>query len=485
MSAYGPFYGGLLDQRQRNMQKDATQNESLRGTLGLLSQMAQQQQQGELLRQQVNIAKLKQVQETRKQEEQQKFMEMLRSRMGGGAPTGAGVPTGALPTSMDTSPTLAMPQSAAPQRSAQGGFMLGPDELALASMAQVPGASGLIQAAKLGQSQYEHGNMSAADKAKLAFDREKMEREFGQMKPGDIAANKLALAKAAHEGVAIPEQTSVPDQLAGELAATEHRLAQAHQRGDINGVQRENQNRRVLMNEIQKHEAPQLVRKALGMSPKMSPKGQQEVAKLEAEQEIRGKGAYIGAAAKGAYERDSSQFEAAQNAVENVSKLDTIINHLRTSDAITGVGADLLKDVQRLKAFVSDSKAAGKAVSDTELLNAFLGSDVFPMIKALGIGARGLDTPAEREFLREVMSGTIQMNKDTLVRLTAFRRSIAKRAIDRFDDRVRKGEMDRFFSSSGIAKTMFGETIKDERPLSAAEQDELNRLRQRFGRNER
>lgn len=36
-----------------------------------------------------------------------------------------------------------------------------------------------------------------------------------------------------------------------------------------------------------------------------------------------------------------------------------------------------------------------------------MGADVFAMLKPLGIGARGLDTPAERKFLQEVLTGKI------------------------------------------------------------------------------
>lgn len=163
----------------------------------------------------------------------------------------------------------------------------------------------------------------------------------------------------------------------------------------------------------------------------------------------RGENSYFQRAGSQLFDRDLSQYEAAQAAVDNIAKLDTVLGHLETSDAITGLGSDLRLQVERAKALFAQNKAAGKTVSDTELLDAFLGQDVFPMIKSLGVGARGLDTPAEREFLRSVMSGTTAMNKDTLVRLTKFRRDMAERAITKFNERVEKGEMDRFFRAQG------------------------------------
>jgi len=166
----------------------------------------------------------------------------------------------------------------------------------------------------------------------------------------------------------------------------------------------------------------------------------------------RAEGAYAQKVAGGAADVDASQVSAAQAAVDNVSKLNTVLNQLKTSDAITGMGSDVLRSVERARVLFTNSEKAGKRVADTELLDAMLGSDVFPMIKALGIGARGMDTPAEREFLRSVMTGTTAMNKNTLIKMTEIRRDIAKRAIDQYNERVDSGELDRYFRFSGQQK---------------------------------
>lgn len=163
----------------------------------------------------------------------------------------------------------------------------------------------------------------------------------------------------------------------------------------------------------------------------------------------KAEGAYAGKVAGEAGEADRGQFKAAQASVENLHKIDTVLNHLRTSDAKTGLGAELLLNVERAKTFLG---AGSKTVSDTELLDTMLGSEVFPMIQTLGIGARGMDTPAEREFLRKVMAGTITLNKDTLVRMTEMRKDIAQRTLDNFNKRVDTGELDRFFKYSGMPK---------------------------------
>jgi hypothetical protein len=116
------------------------------------------------------------------------------------------------------------------------------------------------------------------------------------------------------------------------------------------------------------------------------------------------------------------------------------------------MGSEVFKNIERAKNLVMRDEASGRKVSDTELLDALLGSDVFPMIKALGIGARGLDTPAEREFLRSVMTGVTPMNRETLRRMTEIRRDVAKRSIERWNERVEGGELDRYFSATGMPK---------------------------------
>lgn len=151
-------------------------------------------------------------------------------------------------------------------------------------------------------------------------------------------------------------------------------------------------------------------------------------------------------------ERDYATFDSAQKAAGNLPKINATLAELQTSDAITGLGSEVFKNVERAKATFLADKKAGKKVTDTEYLDALLGSDIFPMISSLGIGAKGLDTPAEREFLRQVMTGTTSMNKDTLVKLTTLRKDIEERAINRYNEKVQKGDLDKFFSQTGERK---------------------------------
>ncbi len=149
---------------------------------------------------------------------------------------------------------------------------------------------------------------------------------------------------------------------------------------------------------------------------------------------------------------DLEQYNTAQSGVEAVLKLDMVVKHIKESDVITGIGAGMIKDFNRVKVLLNNDIKAGKKVSDSELLDALLGSDVFPMIKTLGIGARGLDTPKEVAFLRQVMTGDLPMNRETLLQLAVIRRDLTARTIDRWNTRVDRGEVDRFFTETGRRK---------------------------------
>jgi len=174
--------------------------------------------------------------------------------------------------------------------------------------------------------------------------------------------------------------------------------------------------------------------------------------------------AYQTTVGKASGEADIGAFDAAQKAADGLIKDFETLNLLETGQASTGITAELALGINRIKASVAGDKEAARKVSDTELLNALLGSDVFSNIQALGIGARGLDTPAEREFLREVVSGTITMNQDTLRRMAEIRAKVKERAIDRFNKRVESGELDRFFKATGMEKRKIEKPVRPEPP---------------------
>ena len=137
--------------------------------------------------------------------------------------------------------------------------------------------------------------------------------------------------------------------------------------------------------------------------------------------------------------KDLAIIAGAQRGASQVVKLDRALELINKTSTKTGAFAGMLNEVDKVKYMtgVGDQAKIQESVSNTELLEALLGGDVFPMIKELGIGARGLDTPAEREFLQKVMTGAIPMNRDTLTKLTIMRRNnfveMAKRYNEKYD----------------------------------------------------
>lgn len=159
--------------------------------------------------------------------------------------------------------------------------------------------------------------------------------------------------------------------------------------------------------------------------------------------------AYSADVGKATAASDIKLIDAAKAALPNITKLDEIQSYINKADVTTGLGADIIKNVKRAQAQFLADKAAGKAASDTEILDSMLGAGVFPMIQSLGIGARGMDTPAEREFLRGVMAGTISMNKDTLTKLTQIRRDLEARAVDKYNHAIDRGELTPYAKVTG------------------------------------
>lgn len=172
---------------------------------------------------------------------------------------------------------------------------------------------------------------------------------------------------------------------------------------------------------------------------------------------------------KGVGEQQLSIAQSGEAAAENLIKINQTLNELKSGKAFTGAFADLQSNIAKAQAKFADDKKAGKRVTDTEYLDALLGSDVFPMISSLGIGARGLDTPAEREFLRKVMTGTINLERDTLVKLTETRKAIAERAVKKYNDKVSAGELDTYFKLKGIAPQKIELPKTETSPITSAD----------------
>jgi hypothetical protein len=143
-------------------------------------------------------------------------------------------------------------------------------------------------------------------------------------------------------------------------------------------------------------------------------------------------------------------YSSGQNAFRNIPKIDQTINLIKQGDPKTGFGAEVVNNVNRVRSAFTGKPI--QSISDTELLDSLLGSEVFPQIGALGIGAKGLDTPAEREFLRKVMTGTITMDKQTLIRMAELRRKYEQRSLDTYNEAVDSGQLNPLFDYARLPK---------------------------------
>lgn len=181
--------------------------------------------------------------------------------------------------------------------------------------------------------------------------------------------------------------------------------------------------------------------------------------------------------------RDDEAIVAVRTAARNMPKMLEIRQLLETGNLNTGILADVQQVIDRAKTKFANDKAAGVRVNDTEYLNSLLGSEVFKQIAELGIGARGLDTPNEREFLRQVITGTIQMNRETLKQMADFRIRSSREAIDEFNKRLDAGDFKQYETTTGrrLSPIPVGKGAPSNNPMQDAARREIER-RRREGR---
>ena len=150
-----------------------------------------------------------------------------------------------------------------------------------------------------------------------------------------------------------------------------------------------------------------------------------------------------------------AEYQEAQKAKSNIQTIDDTYKRIEKLDEkATGLGANLRLQIMRgAKLLGIASEEDIRKLSDTQLVNAALGQSVFGAITALGIGARGLDTPAERDFLRDVLAGRITLDKTTLLEMTLMRRRQEMKAAEYFNKGLEAGNYDYFFTELGNRAT--------------------------------
>ena len=138
-------------------------------------------------------------------------------------------------------------------------------------------------------------------------------------------------------------------------------------------------------------------------------------------------------------EQDMKDIEAVRKAHKNIEKLDEVLRVIDEGKPNLGALQNVKQRLNELVAQFTNMDEAVERATDTQLLEALLGSDVFGMIAILGIGARGIDTPAERDFLIKVMTGQLEMTPEALRQMTYYRRKYSRQVIDEYNTRLDKG----------------------------------------------
>ena len=131
---------------------------------------------------------------------------------------------------------------------------------------------------------------------------------------------------------------------------------------------------------------------------------------------------------------------AAQTANENLPKMYTALNILKTQPITTGLGYQFYDIINQIRSQYLSDKKAGVEVTNSQYLDSLVGGDVFNAIADLGIGARGIDTPAEKDFLLEVVTGKRSLSENALIAITEMRIKNTEKSVKKFNDYLSKGD---------------------------------------------
>jgi hypothetical protein len=146
---------------------------------------------------------------------------------------------------------------------------------------------------------------------------------------------------------------------------------------------------------------------------------------------------YATEGAKATVARDTAHFDLAQAAPQNIEKANRIMD-LVDSGALTGTEAERKLQIARM--FNITGNGPVETIKKTELLISALGQNVLDNIKASGLGAGQGFTDSDRDFLKGVVGGSIELNAKTLTELARLQKFSNQRNVERWNKRV--GELD-------------------------------------------
>jgi len=146
---------------------------------------------------------------------------------------------------------------------------------------------------------------------------------------------------------------------------------------------------------------------------------------------------YAKSATQDIYQDHRDIIDGLPKLIENIQKVYDVMDILDRADEgeiRTGIFEPLQTQVSQIAAGLG--LGSGDQAVSMQILQSYMGSDVFPLIKALGIGARGMDTPAERKFLQASFVGNTQMEVGALKAITERRLNVLLEALDVYNSRA-------------------------------------------------
>ena len=170
-------------------------------------------------------------------------------------------------------------------------------------------------------------------------------------------------------------------------------------------------------------------------------------------------------AATKSFENDDKLVTTAQGAYEReLPRLYQTLDLLNSGNVNTGIFSELKTEIDRLKSSFLEDKKAGKKVSDSQVFDALTGSRVFSLFQQLGVGARGLDTPAERVFMIEVLTGRRTFELDALKELTRLAIKDNENLVKNYARKFEIGALDRYFTGTSNPEPLIAIRPKEVSP---------------------
>jgi hypothetical protein len=143
--------------------------------------------------------------------------------------------------------------------------------------------------------------------------------------------------------------------------------------------------------------------------------------------------------AKFKVERNIKLLSSAEEGMNTMRKTKELADVINSGDANLGIFSKLNQAKDKFISAFGGADAMKRA-STTQIAEALMGSEVFQLFQQLGVGARGLDTPAEREFMMKVLTGDVTMQKEAILAMAKSRFDDAKRSVETFNGRVKDSE---------------------------------------------